>query len=490
MNLSWCEKKCTFDVKLINMNTLKTFLLSALLFLVIPHSFGQSEKCMSFKDKESGLWGFKNSETKEIVIPALYETVACYKGEIFPVKKDGFWYMVNAKNEPLTPTNKMKDVMMYHSLHGSEPIWWGKSTYANELIKDFGYFEEEVYKINKNCDCVPEDYYLCPFYVDMDTTLTPEYLKMMQIAHVKLTEHFDLSLAQYYYSLAKKMAPNNPFVDYYMGNVYFNTYRLFNLNEFGKLDYEKMDDWYFEMINSDSVSTMDKRIVQCFYNGVANEMNEQLQYTLDDYYWNFYDGVDTAYYFKTAFENQQKIDTISRAYWELRVSKYSVDEISSKKEMNKEFKILQKSPYKKEMSPDREDLTLTIGGFMQNGIQGFSIATQIMYRPMYPPLFEAHYGLGYERYLKQEYHVNAYNLDLYVLNLGLFSGNKQRSFGIRPTIPIGIWYFQLEYGYQFILGPNNNDLRGHRFGLKFNIPYYNLSKNVSSFHFFGDEFYN
>jgi hypothetical protein len=466
--------------------TITIIVLSVL--LLVNNTKAQSSKCMSFKDKESGMWGFKNSETNEVVIPATYDLVACSRGEVFPVKKNGFWFMVNAKNEPLTPINKMKDAMMYYPLHGSEPIWWGKSTYANELLKEYGYINEQMYKINKNCDCVPEDFYLCPFYVNMDTSATPEYLKMMQLAHIKLTEHFDFTGAQYYYGLAKKLAPNNTFLDYYMGTVLNNLPSIFYVGKYNKINYGELENWYGEVNNSDTVSSMDKRLVIWMYNAISNDMEYQLTSTIEDIYWSSED-TDTLKYFTNAYTNQRAVDTVSRAYWDMRAVAYEYEFDGSRKEVKNEFKTLLKSPYKKAMSPSRMDLTLAPSGFIQNGIQGFGLAAQVSLRLISPPLLEVHYGLGYERYLKPEYHVNAFNFDLYMLNLGVFSGNQQRSFGFRPTLPLSIWLFQLEYGYQFIFGPNNNDLRGHRIGLKFNIPYYNITKDVNGFHFFGNEFY-
>jgi hypothetical protein len=443
---------------------------------------------MSFKDKTTGMWGFKNTETKEVVIPAMYDLVSCSRGEVFPVKKNGFWYMVNVKNEPLTPINKMKDAMMYYPLHGSEPIWWGKSTYANELLEDYGYHIEQMYKINKNCDCVPEDFYLCPFYVNMDTTATPEYLKMMQIAHIKLTEHFDFTGAHYYYSLAKNLAPTNPFVDYYMGTVINDLTKIFYVWKRTKINLEELEDRYNSVLDSDTISSMDKRLIIWIYNAFSKDMEYQLSSTIEDIYWSS-EEVDSLKYFTNAYTKQRAIDTVSRAYWDMRAVAYEYEFDGSGKENKNEFKAILKSPYKIDMSPSRMDLTLAPSGFLQNGIQGFGLSAHVSLRLISPPLLEIHYGLGYERYLKPEYPINAFNFDLYMVNLGVFSGNQQRSFGLRPTLPLSIWLFQLEYGYQFIFGSNNNDLRGHRIGLKFNIPYYNITKDVNGFHFFGNEFY-
>jgi hypothetical protein len=212
-------------------------------------------------------------------------------------------------------------------------------------------------------------------------------------------------------------------------------------------------------------------------------MEYQLSSTIEDIYWSI-NEVDSLKYFTNAYSKQRAIDTVSKAYWDMRAVAYTYEFEGSRKENKTEFKSLMKSPYKKDMSPSRMDLTLAPSGFMQNGIQGFGLAAQVTQRLISPPFLEVHYGLGYERYLKTEYHVNAYNFDMYLLNLGFFSGNQQRSFGLRPTLPLSIWIFQFEYGFQFIFGPNNNDLRGHRLGLKLNIPYYNVTRDVNSFHFF------
>jgi len=268
-----------------------------------------------------------------------------------------------------------------------------------------------------------------------------------------------------------------------MGTVITNFSRIFYVWKRSKINLEELENRCNSVLNSDTISSIDKRLIIWIYNAFSKDMEYQLSSTIEDIYWSI-NEVDSLKYFTNAYSKQRAIDTVSKAYWDMRAVAYTYEFEGSRKENKTEFKSLMKSPYKKDMSPSRMDLTLAPSGFMQNGIQGFGLAAQVTQRLISPPFLEVHYGLGYERYLKTEYHVNAYNFDMYLLNLGFFSGNQQRSFGLRPTLPLSIWIFQFEYGFQFIFGPNNNDLRGHRLGLKLNIPYYNVTRDVNSFHFF------
>jgi hypothetical protein len=442
------------------------------------------EECLSFIDKATGKYGFKEKSTGEIIIPAEYEKVSCSSGKLFPVYKDGFWYVVDSLNKPVTPTNKMKDVIIfYKGKYDDEPRLYGLTTHYNGILTELGSSYYQYYPINLNCDCVPENMMFCPFFVDIDTSSTPEYLKLLQKSYIAAKKDFNGPLAYKYWKQALASDPDNPYVDYFMATLVHNDYGLDlyypNYNAKRHVELITLVDSLTDLNSSDKEDVRKLNFLQWH---LAN-LDEDKSWSMKEYFMDYEVSDTLIKHYDFALDKEKKANEGSLFYWQIRGARLNAYQYDwTNKEEKNEFKALRTSPYKKEFGGTLGEVTLAGKGFLQNGYQGWGVAAQVSIMNLSAWAYSIHYGLGYDRFMKENSAANAVNLDMHAVNLSYFFGDMGRSFGVRPTVPLSFWRIQLEYGYQFMFGSNNRDLRGHHIGIKFSIPIYNTFRYVNYFY--------
>jgi hypothetical protein len=469
----------------------KRWLLINLTWVVLSVVAQQTEVCLSFKDKSSGMYGFKDKASGDIIIPAQYEKVSCSSGQLFPVFKDGYWFVVNTSNQPVTPINKMKDQIIYHKgRFDSVPQLYGYTSYFNDILGKYGAAYYQYYRINEQCDCIPVEGMLCPFFVAIDTTQTPEYLKLLQRAYVARTKDYDAPLAYKLWHKARSLAPNNAFVEYFMATLVYDGYQFdnyaynFNPKKYGHL-YQVVDSLK-ETKSTDHEVNKKLNLLQWH---MANSDKDK-KWQMEEYFWEFQisDSIEKLY--DLAMEKEKKTNGETPFYWQIRGARFnSYQDDFGRKELKAEFKELRHSPYRKELGGEIIDATIGAKGFVQNGFQGWGLAAQVSLMNFSALGYSIHYGIGYDRFIKENTTSNAINLDFHTVNLSYFFGDMGKSIGVRPTIPLSFWRIQLEYGYQFMFGANNRDLRGHHLGVKMSIPYYTVNRYVKSFYYFNSTFF-
>jgi hypothetical protein len=473
------------------MSSPRIFLTLLFMVVLVGMVAQHGQVCLRFKDKSTGKFGFKEDKTGKIIIPAEYDKVACSSGELFPVFKNGYWYVVNSENQPITPTQKMKDQIIYHQgRFDSVPRLYAYTTSFNDLMGKYGAWYYQYYRINLNCDCIPEEGMLCPFFVSIDTSQTPEYLKFLQRAYVARTKDYDGQLVYQLWQQARSVAPENAFVEYFMATLVYDGYQFdnytcnFNPKKYGHL-YEVVDSLIELKSNEQEVNA---KLALLQWHLTNSDSDKKWQ--IDEYFWDYEisDSIEKLY--DLALEKEKLVNGETPFYWQIRGARFNAygDDLS-RKENKKEFKTLRSSPFKHEFGGTIGDATVGVKGFVQNGYSGWGVAAQFSMMNLSFFANSLHYGIGYDRFMKDVNTANAINLDFHAVNLSYFFGDMGRSFGVRPTMPLSFWRIQLEYGYQFMFGSNNRDLRGHHLGIKLSIPVYNAFRYVNDFYYFNSEMY-
>jgi hypothetical protein len=472
------------------MIALRIYLTQLFIIWLVTGVAQQGQVCLSFRDKTNGKYGFKEKESGKIIIPAEYEKVSCSFGELFPVFKDGYWFVLNASNQSITPMNKMKDQILYHQgRFDSEPKLYGLTTHFNTLLNEFGAVYYQYYRINDNCDCIPEDGMLCPFFVDIDTTNTPTYLKFLQQSYVAATRDFDANKVYLHWKEAREAAPDNAFVDYFLATLMYNDFEFDNY--FPNYNSKKYIELFrvVDSLENDKSSEKDRMEKLVLLQWHRSNLDDYKKWAMKDYFSNYAKSDSSDKYYDLALSKEKNANGETPFYWQISGARFKAygDELS-RKENKEEFKILRSSQYKKEYGGTIGDVTVGVKGFTQNGYTGWGVAAQFSVMNLSFFANSLHYGIGYDRFMKETSTVNAVNLDFHAINLNYFFGDMGRSFGVRPTLPLSFWRIQLEYGYQFMFGSNNRDLRGHHLGVKWSIPIYNLFRYVNDFYYFNSTF--
>lgn len=154
----------------------KPFLFLILLFVSEALS---SQELVPFYDREKQLWGFQNKETQKIIVQPQFDFAQEWWNDHGIVSKNRKFGLVDMNGNMVSEF--IHDRIYVETCEGC--------VLKNSLVAVHYYFFYKSsisavrrFKIDTKCNCIPQPYYPCPPMVPMDTSSTPENLRILQRA--------------------------------------------------------------------------------------------------------------------------------------------------------------------------------------------------------------------------------------------------------------------------------------------------------------------
>ncbi|MFW5781008.1 MAG: hypothetical protein ACOCXD_00400 [Bacteroidota bacterium] len=400
-------------------------IIPALILLVISITL-YPQKAEPFIDHATGLVGLRAVNSEKVIVDPGYLDVSWESDTIFVFKKtDGTFGVLNGRGETLIDfgenpihLNTFDDYFLYRPLE------------MPSFIE--GRTNNRWYFINKQRQCVPEDYYPCPYGVkSMPFNQLPPHLVYIQKAeYFRAQSRFDSAV--FYVEKAIETVPDNPYPYYYGANLFLN-------NQQENVTYENN-----EQYNN-------------YYGWIANCLEKA-------------NNLETERYHKIRINNLR-----------YRFYKHNVKKPHLYKNVENEL-----SRYNPEIESSGIHL---LAGFAYNHDPFLEIGiVDARWRKKSGKGRYGHIGLGFSIQKNLTRNIDAYKFYFYALRapvtLGLhpvfYTDYQSNELALRPEAGFSIGSLSLSYGYNLLLDKQQfTPYKTHHLSLNYTIPLW-IEKNFSA----------
>jgi hypothetical protein len=475
------------------------------LIIIFCFSFGNlfSQDLIPFYDREKQLWGFQNKETKQIIIQPQFEYAQEWWKEYGIVSANGKFGLIDISGNKVSPF--IHERIYVERCEGC-PM-------ENSLVADYYYYfyrpgtsAIRSFRIDENCNCIPQPYYPCPPMLPMDTSSTPRNLKILQKAEY-LYHQGEISAAFVFAEKAIEADTNDASTYFWKAThlgyahdliIMENPESQINyLNTLKKnwdrenIEIEKILTKRKESVQSDRLSeeeykiemdklAEEKRIFDDEQNKKLKSL-DSLQLYQDKWkeqsleYLNT--RFDTIYHLDNYYNAVLRKTKISEVYHSTLAAKYELDYISNdeKKEIKKE--IRKEVPRYNRKSQEAIIIHPSFGFFpytrMEMNISyGFS---DFVFKNVLSGMFGI--GIGYDKDVNtsfETFKIMMYHQPLGVIHMGLnfliVSNSEHTDLGFRPEFGLSFSALTILYGYNFISQSKFGDAKGNMVGIRLNLP--------------------
>lgn len=188
-----------------------------------------------FQDYQSRKWGVRNDSTNEIVIPAEYRKFVYNNDTLFIYMTDSNLFSGITVNGYVMDTSNHPTYINY-----VDPLY-SKSLIEVPITDTNGNKSNRWYLIDFDRNCIPTDYYSCPYWKKMKFDTIPDYFEMILIGEQARGKK-DIDSAIIYCKRAIELAPENPFVYYWGADMLLLNWQE-DINSKNNQDYIQYFDW-------------------------------------------------------------------------------------------------------------------------------------------------------------------------------------------------------------------------------------------------------
>jgi hypothetical protein len=475
------------------------------LLFVFSLSFGNifAQDLIPFYDREKQLWGFQNKETKQIIVQPQFEYASEWWNEYGIVIINRKFGLVDINGKIVAPFIHEK---IYVEKCKDCPL-------KNSLVAVYYYYNykpsmnsNRIFKIDENCNCIPQPYFPCPPTVPLDTSSTPKNLKLLQKAEY-LYHQGEIKMA---FEIAEKAieSDTNDASTYFWKAThlgYTHDLRIME-NPESQITFlnSLKNNWDLENIEIEKIlqkrkaSTQSDQLSEEEFKIEMNKLAEEKKIFDEDHFKKI-KSLDSLKIFQNKWEEQSldfintKFDTsyrlnkyynsvlqktkIKDVYHSTLAAKYELNYISKneKKEIKKEIK--KEVPRFERKSTEGLILHPAFGFFPyprleMNITYGFS---DFVFKNGMSGLFGV--GIGYDNdlsssleTLKLTFMNQPFGVIHIALNLLAVRNDEFSNVGFRPEFGLSFSAFTILYGYNFISKSKFGEARGNMVGVRLNLP--------------------